>query len=107
MNVFLFEVSINSKGDPKLSKTSTIIHSVAQDCSLVDLKALVRAHELGSVMYVPASGLFWLRRGTKQLVQLNNEADFENCKQEYGKGKLHSIRIACTSVNINNCAAGR
>lgn len=102
MDVYLFEVTKTAKGDPKLSKTLTVLHDVAQDCNVAGLKALIRSHQTGPVIYVPGNGLFWLRKGTKQLVQLKTEADFQNCKQEYNcKGKLQSIRIACASVNID------
>ena len=103
MDVFLFQVTNTTKGDPRLSKTTTLIHSVATDASLADLKALVRAHESEGIMYVPAKGLFWLRKGTKQLVELKSEADFQNCKTEYSKGGKPptGIRIACLSVNLD------
>lgn len=98
-DVFLFDVTNNKKGEPVVSKHSSIIHGIAQDCSLQDLKSLIRTHEDQSgTVYVPATGLFWLRKGTKQLVKLNVKADLDNCKKEYSKPKLQSIRLACVSV---------
>ena len=98
-DIFLFDVTNNKKGEPVLSKTSTTIHGVAQDCSLQNLKSFIRAHEDQSgTVYLPGTGLFWLRKGTRQLVKLNIEADLDNCKKEYSKPKLQSIRVACVSV---------
>lgn len=98
-DVYLFDVTKNKKGEPVLSKTSTILHGVDHDCSLSDLKLLIRAHEDQSgTVYVPATGLFWLRKGTRQMVKLNVQADLENCKNEYNKPKLQSIRLACAAV---------
>ena len=84
IDVFLFQIIKTNKGDVRLSKTTTLIR-VASDVSLVDFKALVRAQS-ESIMYTPAIGFFWLRKGTKQLMELKSEEDLQNCKSDYAKG---------------------
>lgn len=37
MDVFLFEVTKSSKGDPKLSKTASVIHDVSIKATLFEL----------------------------------------------------------------------
>ena len=100
MDVSLFQITKINKGDIRLSKTTTLIR-VATDVSLVDLKALVRAQS-ESVMYTPARGFFWLRKGTKQLVELKSEEDLQNCKSDYAKGGKPEtgIRIACSTLDL-------
>lgn len=105
-DVYLFDVTKNKKGEPVLSKTSTILHEVNYDCSLSDLKLLIRAHEDHGTVYVPATGLFWLRKGTRQMVKLNVQADLDNCKREYNKPKLQSIRLACAAVTTAGNGGG-
>ena len=80
----MFQIIKKNKGDVRLSKTTTLIR-VASDVSLVDFKALVRAQS-ESIMYTPARGFFWLRKGTKQLMELKSEEDLQNCKSDYAKG---------------------
>lgn len=80
----MFQIIKTNKGDVRLSKTTTLIR-VASDVSLVDFKALVRAQS-ESIMYTPARGFFWLRKGTKQLMELKSEEDLQNCKSDYAKG---------------------
>ena len=84
IDVFLFQIIKTNKGDIRLSKTTTLIR-VATDVSLVDFKALVSAQS-ESIMYTPARGFFWLRKGTKQLMELKSEDDLKNCKSDYAKG---------------------
>lgn len=103
MDVFLFVVSKSGKGEPKLSKTASVIHNVSKDITLVELKELVRARESQTFMFVPVSGFYWLRKGTKQMVDLKNEADFRHCKDEY---KDSGIRIACSTIDINSGSSG-
>jgi len=100
MDVFLFQITKTNKGDIRLSKTTTLIR-VATDVSLVDLKALVRAQS-ESVMYTPARGFFWLRKGAKQLVELKSDEDLQNCKSDYAQGgkPATGIRIACSSLDL-------
>ena len=97
MDVFLFLITKPNKGDIRLSKTPTLIR-VATDVSLVNLKALVRAQS-ESVVYTPARGFFWFRKGPKQLVELKSEEDLQNCKSDYAKGGRPAtrIRITCSS----------
>ena len=99
----------SNSGEPKLSKTASVIHNVPVESGLDEIKKLVRAHESSSVMYVPVSGLYWIRKGTKQMVQLKTEADFNYCKEEYKDAKKKiplSIRIACATVNAGSAGEG-
>lgn len=103
MDVFLFEVTKSNNGEPKISKTASVLHDVPIGSTLAELKNVVRAHELTSVVYVPVSGFYWIRKGNKQLVQLQTEADLKYCKEEYtdAKNYLRSIRIACATVHTD------
>ena len=47
-------------------------------------------------MYNPAKGLYWFRKGKKQLVSLKSPEDLQTCKDEY-KGNLH---LACHKVSL-------
>jgi len=101
MDVFVFEVIKAKTGEPKLSKTSTILHDVSQRCDIAKLKdRLLTMDSSTSSIFVPANGLYWLRKRSKQMVQLKTEEDWRLCKEEYsdGKGNISSVRIACSSV---------
>ena len=100
MDVFLFQITKENKGDIRFSKTTTLFR-VATDASLVDLKALVRAQS-ESVIYTPARGFLWLTKGTKQLMELKSEEHLQNCKSDYAKGGKPAtwIRIACSSLDL-------
>lgn len=109
MDVFLFQSTISNSGDPKLSKTSSVLHSIPTNCNLAGLKKLVREHESNSCLYIPVSGFYWLRKGSKQLVQLHTDADLSYCKEEYRdarKGTLSSIRIACATIKPEYAGKG-
>lgn len=104
MDVFLFEVTRSNNRDPKMSKTSTVLRDIPVDSTLAKLKKVVRAQESTSVVYVPVNGFYWIRKGSKQMVQLQSEADLEYCKAEYKDSKksiLSSIRIACATVDYS------
>lgn len=104
MDVFLFDVSKSNKGEPKLSKTASVIHNVPKEVTLAALKEIVRGHQgTNSVIYVPANGFYWLRKASKQMVELGTEADLVYCKEEY---KGASIRIGCASVDVNTVLTG-
>ena len=96
MDVFLFQITKANKGDIRLSKTTTLIR-----VAFVDLKALVRAQS-ESVIFTPARGFLWLRKGTKQLMELKSEEHLQNCKSDYAKGGKPAtwIRIACSSLDL-------
>ena len=47
------------------------------------LKEQLRAFDGSQNLFVPASGLFCLRKESKQMVQLKTEKDLAFCKDEY------------------------
>lgn len=110
MDVFLFEVSKNQRGEPKISKTASVLHNIATDITLGDLKCLLRQNETSSsAIFVPSAGLYYVRKGCKQMVDLKTENDLISCKEEYKDmkdKKLSHIRIACATVDINGTAIG-
>lgn len=55
----------------------------------------------GDVIYVPTSGLYWLRKGTKQCVSIKNDEDLKSAITEYTSknGQISSINIACLAVD--------
>lgn len=78
------------------------MHDIPTGSTLSELKKVVRAHETTSVVYVPVNGFYWIRKGRKQMVQLQTEADLDYCKAEYTDSKKSlpsSIRIACATVD--------
>ena len=67
--------------------------------------AETRAFNGSQNLFVPVSGLFWLRKGSKQMVQLKTEKDLAFCKDEYRdkvKGCVNSIRVARAAVSVEN-----
>ena len=58
----------------------------------------------GDAVYVPTSGLFWLRKGTKQCVSLKTDQDFISAINEYTSknGQISPINIACLTVDRPN-----
>lgn len=58
----------------------------------------------GSKVFVPTKGLYWLRKGNKQMVQLQTDDDWQSCLKEYTvtKGNISSVRIACAAVSIDS-----
>ncbi|KXJ11166.1 hypothetical protein AC249_AIPGENE11745 [Exaiptasia diaphana] len=111
IDLFLFEVSKTNKGEPKLSKTASVLHDISPDVTLEELKCLLRQSETsGSVMFAPSAGLYWLRKGSKQMVELKTDNDFFSCKEEYKDAtkdkKLSCIRIACAAIDLNGTFTG-
>ena len=105
MDVFVFEVLHAKQNEPKISKTSILLQGVNEECTLPVLKEQLRAFDGSQNLFVPASGLFWLRKGSKQMVQLKTEKDLAFCKDEYRdkvKGRVNSIRVACAVVSVEN-----
>ena len=56
MDVFVFEAIKAKTGEPKLSKTSTILHDVSQRCDIAKLKdRLLTMDSSTSSIFVPAT----------------------------------------------------
>lgn len=105
MDVFVFKVMNTKQNEPKISKSSILLQDVNEECTLSVLKERLRAFDGSQNLFVPASGLFWLRKGSKQLVQLKTEKDLAFCKDEYWdkvKGRVNSVRVACAAVSVEN-----
>ena len=105
MDVFVFEVMNTKQNEPKISKSSILLQDVNEECTLSVLKEQLRAFDGSQNLFVPASGLFWLRKGSKQMVQLKTEKDLAFCKDECMdkvKGRVNSIRVACAAVSVEN-----
>lgn len=96
--VYIFEVL---KG-MNLSKTSEAIHDVPKSCDLSTLQKKLKNME--SKVFLPNKGLYWLRKGNKQMVQLKDDHDWKCCQKEYSdtKGNISSVRIACVAVEVND-----
>ena len=54
---------------------------------------------------MPANGMYWLRKGSKQPVLMKNDVDFEVGKKEYSGS--NSMRIACTAVDVDTSSPGK
>ena len=105
MDVFVFEVMNTKQNEPKISKSSILLQDVNEECTLSVLKEQLRAFDGSQNLFVPASGLFWLRKGSKQMVQLKTEKDSAFCKDEYRdkvKGQVNSVHVACATVSVEN-----
>jgi len=100
MDVFVFEAT----RDMKLSKTSVVLHGFARDCSLSEMKKRLQTMDGSSMVFIPSKGLFWLRKGSKQMVSLSSDEDLKCCIAEYTdtKGNVRAIRIACMSINFTS-----
>ena len=93
-DVYVHELS----PDMKVSSESDVLHRVSNNSSLLAIVALLKTYEEEKKMYTPAKGLFWIRKGTKQIVSLRGTEDLEACKLEYKGSK--SIHLACQAVNL-------
>ena len=105
MDVFVFKVMNTKQNEPKISQSSILLQDVNEECTLSVLKEQLRAFDRSQNLFVPASGLFWLRKGSKQMVQLKTEKDLAFCKDEYRdkvKGRVNSVRVACAAVSVEN-----
>ena len=90
---------LTKQNEQKVSKTSLLLQDLKEGCTLSTLKERLRGLDGSSTLFVPANGLFWLRKGTKQLVQLKTANDFASCKDEYReKSKVEGPPYALPAV---------
>lgn len=93
MDVFVYEMT----ADKKVLTTSNVLHKVSCDAKLEEITTLLQTYPSDTTIYTPTTGLFWLRKGTKQPVSLSSDQDLDTCKAEY---KSQSMRLACRVVDI-------
>lgn len=100
-DIFLFNAE-KKNSEIKVTGSASVISKVDLHAHLEDIKLKIREIENDSVLFIPIKGLYWLRKGKKQCVNLNTEEDLEACKNDYidGKGNLSSIRLACASIPL-------
>lgn len=55
------------QNEPKVSKMSILLQGVNEECTLSVLKEQLRAFDGSQNLFVPASGLFWLRKESRWL----------------------------------------
>lgn len=82
--------------DLKVLGHADVLHKVSSHSTIEDITCLLRTYEDDKKMFNPAKGLYWLRKGKKQLVSLKSPEDLQTCKDEY-KGDLH---LACHTVRL-------
>ena len=89
----------------KVSGSADILRDIPKHTTVQELANRLRVID-GDTIYVPTSGLFWLRKGTKQCVKLKTNEDFESAPSEYANknGTVSSISIACFTVDRPNTA---
>ncbi|KXJ23339.1 uncharacterized protein LOC110250738 [Exaiptasia diaphana] len=92
MDVFLYAVGI----DGKVSSSSEIIHNVSTTTTLKELTNLILEHSRDDTIYAPTKGIWWMRKGSKQLVSMKTEEDFHAGAQEYNET---NVRIACVTID--------
>ena len=64
MDIYVFEIN----EDMKVIGHADVLHKVDKDATLDEIIALLRTYK--EKLYDPSKGLFWLRKGSKQLVSL-------------------------------------
>ncbi|KAK3745997.1 hypothetical protein QZH41_017315 [Actinostola sp. cb2023] len=104
MDVFVFEATKSKtakNGDMKLSQTSVVLRGFSIEKALSKLKESLKTTDTTTLVFVPSKGLFWLRKGNKQIVSLNTDDDLKCCIENYkdAKGNVKTIRIACASLD--------
>lgn len=82
--------------DLKVLGHADVLHKVSSHSTIEDITCLLRTYEDDKKMFNPAKGLYWLRKGKKQLVSLKSPEDLQTCKDEY-KGDFH---LACHTVSL-------
>ena len=84
----------------RVSGSADILRDIPKHTTVQELANRLRMVD-GDTVYVPTSGLFWLRKGTKQCVKLKTDEDFESALSEYTNknGTISSISIACFTVD--------
>ena len=84
----------------KVSGSADILRDIPMQISVHQLASKLRCFE-GDVVYVPTSGMYWLRKGTKQCVSMKNDEDLKSAITEYTSknGQISSINIACCTVD--------
>lgn len=94
-----FDIYVYELGpDSKVLGHADVLHKVSADATLEENTVLLRTYQDEKKMYNPSKGLFWLRKGTKQLVSLKSPEDLQACKNEYKS----NLRIACHTVNLQS-----
>jgi hypothetical protein len=93
IDVFVHELS----QDLKVSANADVLHKVSSDSSIEEIITMLQTYDSAEKVYIPSKGLYWLRKGSKQIVSLRKAEDLQTCKEEY-KG---NIRVACHAVIIH------
>lgn len=83
--------------DMKVSSNSDVLHKVSADSTIQEINTLLKTYSNDEKVYTPSKGLYWLRKGSKQIVSLRNEEDLAKCKEEY---KQLCIRLACHAIYL-------
>lgn len=104
---FIYQLERGKSNDKKLSNTSSVLHGIVADqLDLDGLTTMLKTMDTdnSSRIFVPSKGLYWIRKGNKQLVALGTDNDLKCCFKEYkdSKGHVKSIRIACPAISTNN-----
>lgn len=75
--------------------TADTLHNVPCNGTLSDIMLLIVTLDTEN-LYTPKKGLYWLRKGTRQLVALKSDEDLASCRREYG----HKVplKIACECI---------
>ncbi|KAK3753355.1 hypothetical protein QZH41_018860, partial [Actinostola sp. cb2023] len=92
-DIFVYEMA----KDMKVCTTANVLHKVSRDASLKEITTLLQTYLDEAIVYTPAKGLYWLRKGAKQPVSLRTEQDLQSCKNEY---KGQNIRLACHAIQL-------
>jgi hypothetical protein len=102
LQIFVYKATEKNK-QIKVSGSAEILRDIPKQTTVQELANRLRVID-GDTVYVPTSGLFWLRKGTKQCVKLKTDEDFECALTEYTSknGTISAISIACFTVERPN-----
>ena len=99
LQIFVYKATQKNK-QIKVSGSADVLRDVSKQSTVQQLANRLRFID-GDAVYVPTSGLFWLRKGTKQCVSLKTDDDFMLAINEYTSknGHISPINIACFTVD--------
>ena len=90
------DIFIHPYTNGKVSQTADTLHNISSSEALSSIILMILSLDTEN-LYLPKKGLFWLRKGTKQLVALMNDEDLASCRREYGIRV--PIKIACHCIS--------
>ena len=95
LNQKVSDIFVHPYVNGKVLQTVDTLHNLSSNESLSDITLRIVSLDTEN-LYTPKKGLYWLRKGTKQLVALKSDEDLASCRREYGQ-KV-PLKIACECI---------